>query len=277
MYITTKRAYDQHKMIAQTKANYCNWSTGQGEFTDDLEDFYDSYISLCWTSPIKNKCEPFGSMSYILSDVEKVTIKDKPFVKTGKFITFEGIDGSGKSTQIKRVEEYLKGLGNKVLVIREPGGTELSESIRSILLDKTNNPTSIAETLLFEAARAQLTETKIIPALEQGYIVLCDRYYDSTLAYQSGGRKIDKTLVNILNEVGSLEVVPDKTFYLDVPVEVAENRVGKEKDRMEENGNSFMEDVRDSYKTIALEEKDRISVIDANTDEKEIFNQIKFS
>ena len=140
----------------------------------------------------------------------------------GLFITFEGIDGCGKSTQIRLVTEYLDALGKEYLLVREPGGTEIGEKIRSILLDKENNEMSpAAELLLFEAARAQIVDEKIRPAIEAGTTVICDRFYDSTFAYQGVARSLGEDLVITLNDIATSGLAPDITFLLDLSVEDA--------------------------------------------------------
>ena len=131
----------------------------------------------------------------------------------GFFVSFEGIDGCGKSTQIEKLLDRLKENDYETLLIREPGGTNISEQIRDILLNKENNNLSNqAESLLFLSSRAQLVEEKIIPALKQGVIVVSDRFSDSTLAYQGVGRKLGKAIINQLNDFATQNVYPDLTF-----------------------------------------------------------------
>ena len=134
----------------------------------------------------------------------------------GFFVSFEGIDGCGKSTQIEKLLDRLKENDYETLLIREPGGTNISEQIRDILLNKENNNLSNqAESLLFLSSRAQLVEEKIIPALKQGVIVVSDRFSDSTLAYQGVGRKLGKAIINQLNDFATQNVYPDLTFVID--------------------------------------------------------------
>ena len=140
----------------------------------------------------------------------------------GLFITFEGIDGCGKSTQIRLLTAYLEDIGRPFLLVREPGGTVIGEKIRSILLDKENNEMSpAAELLLFEAARAQIVDEKIRPAIEAGTTVICDRFYDSTFAYQGVARSLGEDLVVTLNDIATSGLAPDITFLLDLSVEDA--------------------------------------------------------
>ncbi|MBO4425621.1 MAG: dTMP kinase [Clostridiales bacterium] len=196
----------------------------------------------------------------------------------GLFITFEGIDGCGKSTQIKLLTAYLRDVGKPCLLVREPGGTGIGEKIRSILLDKENNEMSpAAELLLFEAARAQIVDEKIRPALEAGITVICDRFYDSTFAYQGVARSLGEDLVITLNDIATSGLAPDVTFLLDLSVEDAFARRkgrGEADDRMELLGSKFQEDVRNGYLK-AASKFDRIKVIDASRSVDEIFGDIK--
>ena len=196
----------------------------------------------------------------------------------GLFITFEGIDGCGKSTQIKLLTAYLRDVGKPCLLVREPGGTGIGEKIRSILLDKENNEMSpAAELLLFEAARAQIVDEKIRPALDAGITVICDRFYDSTFAYQGVARSLGEDLVITLNDIATSGLAPDITFLLDLSVEDAFARRkgrGEADDRMELLGMKFQEDVRSGYLT-AASKFDRIRVVDAGRSVEEIFGDIK--
>ena len=137
------------------------------------------------------------------------------------FITFEGIDGCGKSTQLKLLNEYFLKQNKQTLIIREPGGTKVSEKIREILLSKNLEMTNITELLLFAAARNSLVEKVIKPALNQGIYVLSDRFYDSTTAYQGYGREINLDYIKIINEIATNGLKPNLTFFLDVPIEIA--------------------------------------------------------
>jgi len=196
----------------------------------------------------------------------------------GLFISFEGIDGSGKSTQIESFRHYLEEKGIQVMVIREPGGTRIGEKIRSILLDKANcGMTSRTELFLYEAARAQIVDDVILPALRDGKVVICDRFFDSTIAYQGHARGLDLSAIDLLNRFATGGVQPDLTFLLDLPVADALDRmkvrVG-EKDRLELEGYAFMEKVRAGYLTLAGSHK-RIMVLDAMSPATELAKHIE--
>ena len=196
----------------------------------------------------------------------------------GLFITFEGIDGCGKSTQFNMLKEYLEQKGVDYIVVREPGGTVIGEKIREILLNKKNdNMVSRAELLLFEAARAQIVEEKIKPALEAGTTVLCDRFFDSSTAYQGYARNLGVDKVRELNMYATAGLEPDATFLINIPVEVAvQRRIGRgeAEDRMEALGLKFQEDVSKGYLE-AAKNSDRIKVIDGCRTPEEIFDEIK--
>ena len=193
-------------------------------------------------------------------------------MKKGRFITFEGGEGCGKSTQIRRLEAYLKEKGVEVLVTREPGGTRLAELIRGLLKDeKDDPPCDRAELLLFLAARAQLVKNVIVPALESGVWVLSDRFSDSTFAYQGYGRGLDLKILKIANDFACDSLKPDLTILLDVPPEVASARMRKreketntEADRIELAGDEFHRKLREGFRALAAAESDRIHTIDAS-------------
>lgn len=197
------------------------------------------------------------------------------------FISFEGIDFCGKSTQIKLLEEYLLSKNKIVKVIREPGGTLISEKIRDILLDK-NNDKMVMETeiLLFSASRSQLVRERIRPYLEKGYFVISDRFHDSSTAYQGYGRGLSVDAIKNIHKIAIGETVPDITFLIDIPVEAAHQRKSLktgELDRIEMSDIDFYNRVRNGYLQIAKEEK-RFRVIDGNRNvdiiHKEIIKEI---
>lgn len=195
-------------------------------------------------------------------------------------ISFEGIDGCGKSTQEKLLAKYLADSGYTIRRIREPGGTPVSERIRDILLDRESDIDPFAEMLLFSAARAQLSRTLLADWNAKGDIILCDRFFDSTIAYQGGARGVadPEWLYNFQREVtGGL--VPDRTYYLKVDAGSAEirkaGRGGPELDRMESEGPDFFRKVIDTYDTLARREPERFFVVDATRDVESIFDLIR--
>lgn len=189
------------------------------------------------------------------------------------FITFEGIDGCGKTTQLQLLKEYLEDKGYQVVMIREPGGTDFSEKIRDILLYSKDNISPIAELMLFESARANLVENVIKPALAEGKIVLSDRFYDSTTAYQGYGRGLDLDKVKSCNIFATNGLKPDLTFYLEVPLNIAHTRSHKRVyDRIESAGDNFFQRVIDGFRAIAESEPERFVIIDS-TDELEVTRQ----
>jgi len=179
----------------------------------------------------------------------------------GKFITIEGPEGSGKSTHSRLLCLYLKRNGCKVLHTREPGGTETGEAIRRILLDKKNKSISNAcELFLFLAARAQIVEEMIGPALAKGYTVVCDRFHDATVAYQGYGAGMDLKLIGSLGKLATGGLKPDLTILLDVETEVGLRRAGA-KDRMEIKSVRFHKKVKEGYLKIARKEPRRVKMI----------------
>lgn len=191
----------------------------------------------------------------------------------GIFITFEGIDGCGKSTQARRLSARLKRQGHKVVFLREPGGTPTSEKIRKILLDRRLDITPLSELLLYEAARAHLAEAVILPALKSGAIVICDRYYDSTTAYQGFGRRLDRQMIDRLNTLASFGIAPDLTFIFDVDYKTSLSRRGKSPDRLEKEKRAFFNRVRKGF--IELSAKRRIILLDGRRDIKTIFDDVR--
>lgn len=197
------------------------------------------------------------------------------------FITFEGIDGCGKSTIISKIVELLKRTGYKVVATREPGGTKISEKIREIII-KSKNMDSITEGLLYASSRRQHVVEKIIPSLKEKKIVISDRYIDSSLAYQGIGRKIGMKQILVINSINNKILWPDITFFLDVDPKIALERIkkrDKDNDRFDEESIVFRSEVRKAFLQIAKKYKNRIIVIDANRDKqviiKEIFKKIK--
>jgi len=182
----------------------------------------------------------------------------------GIFISFEGIDGCGKSTQVNLLMERLEKSNINSILVREPGGTDISEDIRSILLNNQNSMlSSRSEALLMTASRAQLTKERIIPTLEDGICVIADRYKDSTLAYQGGGRGLDMDYLIGLNDFATYDIDPDLTFFLDIDPELAFSRSNpKNADRIESAGVQLQESVRDGYRQIAKRFPDRFFTID---------------
>lgn len=191
------------------------------------------------------------------------------------FITFEGIDGSGKTTQIELLSEKLTEEGYKVSVFREPGGTEISEQIREILLDTKLDIDPVTELLLFSAARSQLIAEKVLPLQKAGTIVILDRFYDSTTAYQGYGREsVALKQIRELNKVASHDNEPDLTFYMKISLEEAQKRTLKQqKDRMELSGDEFYEKVIKGFDALSLTEK-RFVTLDATAPQKKIHSKI---
>ena len=187
------------------------------------------------------------------------------------FISFEGIDGRGKSTQVKMLMNRFESDGIDSLLVREPGGTRISEEIRDVLLKNRNENMAVrTEALLMTASRAQLTHDIIIPSLESGLIVIADRFKDSTLAYQGGGRGLDINYLLQLNEFATFELDPDITFFIDVTADEVHKRLNsKHPDRIEGAGKIFQEKVREQYLKLAQIYSDRFIVLDGeNTPEK---------
>ena len=192
----------------------------------------------------------------------------------GLFITVEGIDGCGKSTQATLIAAALEAAGRDVLRLREPGGVKISEQIRAILLDPANAEMGdVCELLLYEAARAQLVHQVIRPALAAGKTVVCDRFYDSTTAYQAFADGLDRNMVSQANELAVDGCRPDLTLVFDLPVEDAlRRRSGREaEDRLELKGLEFQERVAAGFRAVAADEPDRVKLIDAGESIDEVF------
>lgn len=194
------------------------------------------------------------------------------------FITFEGLDFCGKSTQVKLLVKYLEDKNKAVKVIREPGGTDISEQVRKILLEKKNsNMFDETELLLFSSSRSQLVREVIIPDLQKGIYLISDRFHDSTTAYQAYGRKLNKEFIKNLNSFVIENALPDITFFIDIPLEEVEKRKARIKkndlDRIEISELKFYENVRDGYLKLASEEK-RFRVINGLLSIEEIHSEI---
>ena len=192
----------------------------------------------------------------------------------GLFITFEGPDGCGKTTQMNLLAQYFEKKGKKVVLTREPGGKGLGEKVREILLNYNGEVSDRCESFLFLADRAQNIDIIVKPAVKQGEIVLCDRHIDSTVAYQGYGRGLDINEINMLNNLATGGKKPDLTLVFDVDVETSMKRVGKEKDRMESAGIDFHNRVRNGYLELAKQEPTRIKVLDATKTIEEIHGKV---
>ena len=200
----------------------------------------------------------------------------------GKFITFEGGEGCGKSTQVKRLEAFLRGEGYEVLLTREPGGTRLAELVRSLLKDEYEDPPcDRSELLLFLAARAQLVRNVIRPALERGVWVVSDRFSDSTFAYQGYGRGLPLEFLKVANDFACEGLQSDLTILLDVPPEVACERMRRREaatntaaDRIELAGDAFHARLREGFHSLAAANPERIAVVDASGSPDEVWSEV---
>ena len=195
----------------------------------------------------------------------------------GFFITFEGGDGSGKTSQINLLKKYFEDKGKEVVISREPGGTQISEKIRNIILDINNSEMSdITEALLYAAARAQHVHEVIQPAIDAGKVVICDRYVDSSVVYQGYARNIGIDKVTQINDIAINGLKPDKTFYLDLEASIGLNRKKNqtELDRLEKEKLEFHERVIEGYRNLANKYKDRIIQVDATLTVNEIHESI---
>ena len=193
------------------------------------------------------------------------------------FITFEGLDFCGKSTQVKLLVKYLEEKNRKIEIIREPGGTPISEKIRDVLLDNKNSEmTEVTEMLLFAASRSQLVNEVILPKLEEGYYIISDRFHDSSIAYQGYGRQIDLDFVTKLQMFVIKNTLPDLTFFIDIPISEVEKRKNlfkSEPDRIESSKSLFYERVLAGYNKITVEQK-RFKRIDGFLSKEQIHNKI---
>lgn len=200
------------------------------------------------------------------------------------FITLEGIEGSGKTTQIPRIVDYLNEKGLDCFVTREPGGTKIGEKIRGIVLDpESNDLTPLAELLLYMADRAQHIASVVAPMLAKGKTILCDRYFDATMVYQGYARGLDINMIDRLHGMVLNNLKPDVTILLDLPVQLGLSRAWKQiksgsrsdmETRFEEEKLAFHEKVRAGYLALAQREKERIQVVDASGDEEQVLREI---
>ncbi len=200
------------------------------------------------------------------------------------FITFEGIEGSGKTTQIDQVSSFLKAQGNKVVVTREPGATNIGKKIRSILLDPKNTQMSyLCELLLYEADRAQHLAQVVIPSLKAGKLVLCDRFADATSVYQGSARGIDMELIKSIHKIVVADLIPDLTILFDLDPEIGLKRTFKalakglradNESRFEQEKLNFHKKVRQGYLDLAYNNKERFVIVDASKNQDEVFKNI---
>ncbi|HPJ21297.1 MAG TPA: dTMP kinase [Clostridia bacterium] len=198
-------------------------------------------------------------------------------MKKGLFISIEGLDGSGKSTQVRYIQEYLHGRNIRTLLLREPGGTKIGEKVRDILLDARNTEMdSVAEMLLYASSRAQIMAEKVIPALEDGITVICDRFIDSSIAYQGYGRELDINEVYNVNYTAVRHILPDITFFLDQHPDTSLRRrkEASKADRLENEKMEFHNRVYKGYKELCSRYPERIKVLDAGESIEEIGEKI---
>ncbi len=193
-----------------------------------------------------------------------------------RFISFEGIEGSGKSTQTRLLAQHLRTLGNEVIETAEPGGTGIGMKIRELLLDPANTMDPVTELLLYYADRAQHVSEVIYPAIKRNAFVITDRFTDSTAAYQSHARGLDISLINRLNDIVIHGIVPSLTILLDLDVEegLRRNRAAHKQDRFELETLEFHKEVREGFHKIARKEPDRFRIIDASAEKEEIAKQV---
>ncbi len=195
----------------------------------------------------------------------------------GSFITFEGCEGVGKTTQVEKLRRYLEETGQRALFLREPGGTVISEKIREMLLSKENDRMNgKCEALLYSAARAQLLGEVVVPALEEGVTVICDRFTDSTFAYQGAARGLGIDFIDELNRLTCGDVTPDLTVFLDMPPKKAFARKGgaDKNDRLESQSIEFHEKVYAGYKEVAARYPERFVCVDASADAESVWKEV---
>ena len=195
-------------------------------------------------------------------------------ISNGKFITLEGVDGCGKSTQADKLVEKLFETDISAVTVREPGGDHISESIRKLLLHAEESMSDRAEALLMIASRAQLTDKVILPHIINGKWVVADRYADSTLAYQGGGRGLSVNALEAINNFGTYTLKPDITFFIDIPVEKANERMSVSRDRIEREGANFQQRVRDQYLAMNTKEPERVILINGEQSIDKVFEDI---
>ncbi len=220
--------------------------------------------------------------SYLGNKTLNISTDKKTTFRTGLFITFEGIDASGKSLQVKALNNRLHQMGYPVTLVRDPGGPPISEKIRAILLDQNHHSMiPLTELFLYEAARSQLISEIINPALKRGKIVLSDRFTDSTIAYQGYGRSLSNRLIQHANQWACGNTVPDRTYILDIPWKESmrrRNHLSKKADRMEREQVAFYQKVQKGYHEIAQKEPQRALLLDGTKNvkclEQEIINDV---
>jgi dTMP kinase len=193
----------------------------------------------------------------------------------GKFITFEGSEGCGKSTQSRLLYKYLKSKGYNVVYLREPGGTRISEKLRSLLLDPANHISPVCETLLYMAARAQVVNDIVKPAIIKGRIVVCDRFLDSTLAYQGYGLGIDIDFIKKIGAFASAGIKPNLTILLDLPVKKGLKHREAYRDRIEQRNFRYHFRVRRGYLKLGAQEPERIKIVKVDKDKSATQQKIR--
>ena len=192
------------------------------------------------------------------------------------FFVFEGVDGAGKSTQLNRFNGWLESLGHNVVTCADPGSTEVGEALRAILLAKHSMPIHMrTEMMLFTAARTQLVEEVIKPALAAEKTVVLDRYLWSTVVYQGHASDLSSDSIWVVNRIATDGLMPDATFVLDLPVDTAMERIGKSLDRMESRGTEYMQKVRDGFLTEAKRFPDQVFVVDASKHPDDVAEEIQ--
>lgn len=196
----------------------------------------------------------------------------------GLFITFEGPDGAGKSTQVHKLSEYLHEKNIPFIHTREPGGTAISDKIRSLILDPLHaEMVDETEVLLYAASRSQHVKEKIIPALKQGYVVLCDRFVDASIAYQGVGLGLSVESIKSINEFATGGLTPDRSYMIDLPVEIGKERMvaRNQLDRIEQKGTEYHEKVRQAFLELYHHDQERITLVNGDNQADEIFHVIK--